>query len=114
MRRMLVLTLGVLFAMNSFAGSKDAGTTVLKDVQPAGTTGKNHKHQQYDLTLLNSSGKEYTCRTNEKDNVKATDFEVGSSVSYEFKDNKGKVKSANGKKVDCTVVRVANSTAGQD
>lgn len=114
MRRILLLTLVVLFALNTFAGSKDAGTTVLKDVQPAGTTDKNHKHQQYDLTLLNSSGKEYTCRTSEKDNVKATDFAVGSSVTYEFKDNKGKLKSASGKKVDCVVVRVANSTAGQD
>ena len=114
MRKMLLLTLVALFSLNAFAGSKDAGATALKDVQPAGTTGKNHKHQQYDLTLLNSSGKEYTCRTSEKDNVKATDFAVGSNVTYEFKDNKGKVKSTNGKKVDCVVVRVANSTAGQD
>jgi gentisate 1,2-dioxygenase len=110
MHKVLRLTIVLLFSVLALAGSKDTGSTMLKDVQPAGTTNKNHKHQQYDLTLI-ASGREYTCRTNEKSEIKATDFIVGSTVTYEFKDNKGKVKSASGKKVDCTIVRVANSLA---
>jgi len=111
MRKSCGLALILFFALHAVSASKEAGTTVLKDVQPAGTTSKNHKHQQYDLSLSTASGTDYTCRTNEKDEVKATDFVVGSNVTYEFKDNKGKLKSAGGKKVDCTVVRVANAVA---
>jgi hypothetical protein len=99
----------ILFALHAVAANKETGTTVLKDVQPAGTTGKNHKHQQYDLSLSTKSGTDYTCRTSEKNQIKATDFVVGTNVTYEFKDNKGKLKTSAGKKADCTVVRVANS-----
>ncbi len=111
MRKGFGFALILLFALQAASASKETGTTVLKDVQPAGTTSKNHKHQQFDLSLSTTSGTEYTCRTNEKDEVKATDFVVGSNVTYEFKDNKGKLKSSAGKKVDCTVVRVANAAA---
>ncbi len=111
MRKCLGFFLILFFAVHAVSANKETGTTVLKDVQPAGTTSKNHKHQQYDLSLSTSSGAEYTCRTNEKDEVKATDFVVGSNVTYEFKDNKGKLKSSSGKKADCTVVRVANAAA---
>ena len=111
MRKGFGFALILLFALQAASANKETGTTVLKDVQPAGTTDKKHKHQQYDLSLSTTSGTDYTCRTNEKDQVKATDFVVGSSVTYEFKDNKGKLKSSVGKKVDCTVVRVANASA---
>jgi hypothetical protein len=36
---------------------------------------------------------------------------VGSDVTYEINGNKGKVKSAAGKKAECTVVRVAELPA---
>lgn len=111
MRKCLGFALILFFALHAVSASKETGTTVLKDVQPAGTTDKHHKHQQYDLSLSTTSGTEYTCRTNEKDQIKATDFVVGSNVNYEFKDNKGKLKTSAGKKVDCTVVRVANAAA---
>jgi len=110
MRKGFGFALILLFALQAASASKETGTTVLKDVQPAGTTDKKHKHQQYDLSLSTTSGTDYTCRTNEKDQVKATDFVVGSNVTYEFKDNKGKLKSSVGRKVDCTVVRVANAS----
>jgi hypothetical protein len=110
MRKGFGFALILLFALQAASANKETGTTVLKDVQPAGTTDKKHKHQQYDLSLSTTSGTDYTCRTNEKDQVKATDFVVGSNVTYEFKDNKGKLKSSVGKKVDCTVVRVANAS----
>jgi hypothetical protein len=111
MRKGFGLAVIIFVALHAASASKETGTTVLKDVQPAGTTAKNHKHQQYDLSVSTTSGTDYTCRTNEKNEVKATDFVVGSNVVYEFKDNKGKLKSSGGKKVDCTVVRVANAAA---
>jgi hypothetical protein len=102
-----VAFLVMVFAMTAVAGSKIEGTTTLKDFQPAGTTDKKtHKHQQYDLSFV-AQGKQYTCRTNESESLKATDFVVGSGMDFEINGTKGKVKSASGKKAECSVVRVA-------
>lgn len=60
---------------------------------------------------MTQSGKDYTCRTKGSAKIKATDFVVGSDMTYEVNGNKGKVKISNGKKVDCTIVRVANAQA---
>jgi hypothetical protein len=101
----------VTFAISAAAGSKIEGTTTLKDFQPAGTTDKKtHKNQQYDLSFV-AEGKQYTCRTNEKESLKAADFVVGSGMEFEISGSKGKVKSASGKKAECSVVRVAESPA---
>jgi hypothetical protein len=106
-----IALLVMMFAMTAAAGSKVEGTTTLKDFQPAGTTDKKtHKHQQYDLSFA-AEGKQYTCRTVEKESLKATDFVVGSGVEFEISGTKGKVKSASGKKAECTVVRVAELPA---
>ena len=97
------------FAITATAGSKIEGTTALKDFQPFGTIDKKtHKNQQYDLSFA-ALGKLYTCRSIEKESVKATDFVVGSDVQYQINGDKGKVKSASGKQVECTVMRVAQS-----
>ena len=110
MRITLVLLLLMSVALCAHAATKDAGSTTLKDVQPAGQKAKKHK-QQYDLMFISSMGKDYTCRTSEKKDVKATDLSVGSSVTYEVKGTKGKVKTAAGKSFSCTIVRVADAPA---
>ena len=93
------------------AANKESGSTTLKDVQPAGTTDKKHKKQQYDLTFATSKN-EFTCRTNEKEKVNATDWVVGSSVNYKVNGNKGELKNTqSNKSVKCTVVRVAAAAA---
>ncbi len=114
MRRLVALTALTVGTFIVGAATKDSGTTTLKDVQPAGTTDKNHKHQQYDLSFMSSTGKDYTCRTSEKKSVKATDFVVGSNVNYQVDGNKGKVKSSAGKQLSCTIVRVANVAAAPE
>lgn len=107
-----VALLMMAIAITAAAGLKIEGTTTLKDFQPFGTTDKNHKNQQYDLSFA-ASGKQYTCRSNEKKSLKAIDFIVGSALKYEIGGNKGKLRSADGKQVECTVVRVANLPATQ-
>jgi len=109
MRRSIALALLTIFSLS--AATKDSGSTTLKDVQPAGTTDKNHKHQQYDLSFVSSAGMDYTCRTSEKTSVKATDFVVGSTVNYQLNGNNGKIKTTAGKELKCTIVRVANAAA---
>jgi uncharacterized protein YcfJ len=101
----------VMSAISAAAGSKIEGTTTLKDFQPFGTIDKKtHKHQQYDLSFV-AMGKLYTCRSVEKESLKATDFVVGSDVAYQINGDKGKVKNATGKEVECTVMRVAEVPA---
>ena len=112
MRKANAIALFVLtFAITAAAGPKIEGTTTLKDFQPFGTIDKKtHKHQQYDLSFA-AMGKLYTCRSVEKESLKATDFVVGSDVSYHINGDKGKVKNASGKEVECTVMRVAEVPA---
>jgi hypothetical protein len=108
MRKMyLVGILLVLLVSASVAGNKESGSTTLKDVQPAGTTDKKHKKQQFDLTFAGAKN-EYTCRTNENQKMQATQFVVGSPITFSVNGNKGDVKSTqSGKNVKCTLVRVA-------
>jgi len=108
MRKTVTLALLAIFlCVVAVAADKENGNTSLKDVQPAGTTDKKHKKQQYDLTFATSKH-EYTCRTNENEKVAATNFVVGTGISYKIDGNKGQVKSTqSGKNVKCTLVRVA-------
>jgi len=67
---------------------------------------KKHKqHQAYDLSF-DAAGMAYTCRTDASKSMNATDFVVGSRVNYEIDGQKGKIKTAEGKKVQCRIVRV--------
>jgi hypothetical protein len=106
MRRALFITLLIITtASSASAGSKIKGVAMLKDLQPTGTADKHHKHQQFDLFFA-AAGKEYTCRTPADKSLKATDFIVGSDMNYELEGNKGKLKNAGGRQVECTIVRV--------
>lgn len=103
---LLFLVVCVPFAM----AKKEKGTTTLKDVQPAGTTDKKNKNQQFDFSF-DTSGMSYVCRTSHKTKMKATDFVVGTSLSYELDEHDGKLKNSSGKQVKCTVVRVEKMPA---
>ncbi|HXY49464.1 MAG TPA: hypothetical protein VEI01_08440 [Terriglobales bacterium] len=110
-----VLSLVLVCTVSATAGKKDTGTTTLKDLQPAGTPGSEGKRnkktkQQFDF-IFETSGKHYTCRTDVKTSVNATDFVVGSNLAYEIDGQKAKLKGASGKDVKCTVVRVENLSA---
>jgi uncharacterized protein YcfJ len=92
-------------AIPALAASKLKGTTTLKDFQPSGSVDKEHKHQAYDL-FFEAQNMQYTCRTNPKKSVNATDFVVGSSVNYEIDGQNGKIRTTQGKQVECKIVRV--------
>ena len=111
MRRLIALTTLTIVTLSAVAATKESGTTTLKDVQPVGTTDKKHKNQQYDVSFVSSTGKDYTCRTSQKTSVKATDLVVGSDVNYQLNGDKGKLKTSGGKQLSCKIVRVANVAA---
>jgi len=100
-----ILLLIVLAALPALAGKKEQGKATLKDFQPAGTTDKKHKHQQFDF-IFDVPTAEYTCRSSEGSKLKAIDWPVGTEISYEIDKEKGKLKSQAGKKTDCTIMRV--------
>jgi hypothetical protein len=99
-----VLLVVVAVVLSGAAGAeKQKGTASLKDFQPAGTTDKKNKTQQFDF-MFDTADHEYTCRTKSK--IKATDYPVGSQVRYQVDNDKGKLKNASGKETSCTIVRV--------
>ncbi len=91
---------------------KIKGDTALKEFQPYGTPDKDHKHQGYEL-LFSARDKGYTCRTNPKKSVDATEFVVGSPIHYEIDKNKAKIKTADKKEVECKIVRVEQTPSNQ-
>jgi hypothetical protein len=107
-----VAFLGLLITMPALADKKFQGDTTLKDSQPAGTKDKEHKHQAYDLSF-DAVGKAYTCRTDSNKSMNATNFVVGSSVKYEIDGTKVKIKTPEGKEVQCKIVRVEMAPAAQ-
>jgi hypothetical protein len=65
MRKLLAIAMLTVVTFSAVAAIKESGTTTLKDFQPVGSADKKHKHQQYDMAFVVSTGKEYTCRTAE-------------------------------------------------
>ena len=108
MRKLLAfIVMVILLATLTFAANKESGSTTLTNVQPAGTTDKKHKKQQYDLSFTSTTN-DYTCRTNENEKVNATDWVVGSTINDKINGNKGEIKNTqSNKNVKCLVVRVA-------
>jgi len=108
MRKILALSAIIVFTASlALAANKESGTSILKDVQPAGTTDKKHKKQRFDLSFMSATN-DYTCRTNENEKVNATDWVVGSTINYKVNGNKGEIKNTqSNKNVKCMVVRVA-------
>jgi hypothetical protein len=99
-----ILAIAILALPLPSHAEKIKGDTPLKDLQPFGTTSKDHKHQAYDLTF-DAKGKNYTCRTNSKKSTNAANFVVGASINYEIDDNEAKIKTPQNKKVECKIVR---------
>ncbi len=113
MRKWPVIALLVtLMTKPALADKKIQGTAALKDSQPVGTPDKHHKHQAYDL-FFNTGDKAYTCRTDPNKSMDATDFVVGTDVRYEIDGKKVKIKTPEGKQVECKVVRVEAIAAAQ-
>jgi hypothetical protein len=105
--RKMTLAASLLFAvtLTASAGNKLQGTMTLKDLQPFGTTDKEHKHQAYDLSFQ-AQGKNYTCRTDSGKSTNATDFVVGTDMKYQIDGNKAKIKTPQDKELQCKIVRV--------
>ncbi|AXC11804.1 hypothetical protein ACPOL_2482 [Acidisarcina polymorpha] len=99
--------IAVLLGTSAFA-EKQTNQATLRDVQPTNFGPAKKKHQQYDLSIL-VPGRSYQCRTPDNRNFNATDFLVGSMITFTANGKSGEVKTAAGKKEKCTITRVEDA-----
>jgi len=86
---------------------KATDQATLKDLQPTNFQVAKKMHQQYDFTIL-TTARSYSCRTPANKNFNATNFVVGSTVTFVSDSKNGEVKTAEGKKAKCLITRVEN------
>jgi hypothetical protein len=108
-KRLLCIGL-VGFAGLTALGEKRSDQATLSDVQPTNFGPAKKKHQQYDFSVL-TAGRSYSCRTSEDHNTNATNFMVGSTITFVSNGKNGEIKTEYGKTAHCTITRVQDAPA---
>jgi hypothetical protein len=109
--RVLCIALSMFAGATAYA-SKRTDPATLSDVQATNFGPAKKKHQQYDFSVL-AAGRSYSCRTSEDKSTNATDFVVGSSITFISNGKNGEIETPNGKKAKCTITRVQDMPATQ-
>ena len=112
MKRTGFFALMAVLALPAAFAEKNTEPATLKDLQPTNFAVAKKKHQQYDFTVLTAS-RSYSCRTPEDKKINATDFLVGSSVTFTSSGRNGEVITRHDKKVKCMITRVEAMPSGQ-
>lgn len=81
----------------------------IKNLQATNFSPAKKKHQQYDFSIQTANGN-YQCRTSQDHSTNATDFAVGSAITFVLDGKKGQVKTSNGKSAKCTITRVESDS----
>jgi len=105
MRKVTITAAVVLAHRPTSAGQEDR-----RHNNPQGLPARWHARQRTQAPglrpLLPGMGKQYTCRTYPKHSMNATDFVVGTDMKYQVDGDKAKLKTLQGKEVECKIVRV--------
>jgi hypothetical protein len=109
MKRLGYIALIALVAASAFAAKVTEQGTI-QDLQPTNFAVAKKQHQQYDFSIVTSS-RSYGCRTAENKTLNATDFVVGSTVTFISNGKNGEVKTPQGKSAKCLITRVADTPA---
>jgi hypothetical protein len=110
MRKFGYIALIALLGTTAFAEKRTEQGTI-QDLQPTNFAVAKKQHQQYDFSIATTTHS-YGCRTPENKKLDATQFVVGSSVTFIANGRNGEVKTAQGKSAKCLITRVAdNSTS---
>jgi hypothetical protein len=104
MKKLLWFALIVLMGAPVWA-AKTAAPGTIRDLQATNFAPGKKKHQQYDFSIQTASGN-YQCRTSEKKSTNATNFPIGSAITFVSSGQKGEVKTATGKSAKCTITQV--------
>jgi hypothetical protein len=106
----LAFALSVALLSQRAWSEKRIDQATLKDLQPTNFAVAKKKHQQYDFTLL-TVDRSYSCRTSADKKLNATNFPVGSTVTFSSSGKNGEVKTTDGKSAKCMITRVAALSA---
>jgi len=107
MKRFGYIALIALVGTAAFAEKRTEPGTI-QDFQPTNFAVAKKEHQQYDFSIV-TSGRSYGCRTPENKKINATDFVVGSAVTFISNGRNGEVKTPQGKSAKCLITRVADT-----
>ncbi len=107
MKKFACVALMLFMGSAAWAG-KSTSPATLQDVQPTNFPPAKKKHQQYDFSVQ-TAGKNYQCRTPDDKKIDATQFVVGSSITFISDGRNGEIKTAQGKSAKCTITRVADA-----
>jgi hypothetical protein len=107
MKKFVLMALIMLIGSAAFAEKRTEPGTI-QDLQPTNFAVAKKQHQQYDFSIL-SAGRSYGCRTPENKKINATDFVVGSSITFISNGKNGEVKTPQGKSANCMITRVADT-----
>lgn len=98
----------IAMTTSSVWAAKTSVPATIKDLQPTNFSVSKKKHQQYDFSIQTTSTN-YQCRTSQDKSLNATDFPVGTEITFTFDGPKGQIKTTNNKSTKCTITRVNNS-----
>jgi hypothetical protein len=107
MKRFVYIALIALVGTAAFAEKRTEQGTI-QDFQATNFAVAKKQHQQYDFSIV-TSGHSYGCRTPENKKINATDFVVGSAVTFISNGRNGEVKTPQGKSAKCLITRVADA-----
>jgi hypothetical protein len=108
MRKFASIALLAMLGTAAFAEKRvEPGT--IQDLQPTNYAVAKKQHQQFDFSIT-TANHTYECRTPENKKLDATQFVVGSSVTFTANGRNGEVKTGAGKTAKCLITRVADNT----
>jgi hypothetical protein len=109
MNRFAFIAVVAMLTTSAFAEKRvEPGT--IQDLQPTNFAVAKKQHQQYDFSISTSSHS-YGCRTPENKKLDATQFVVGSPVTFTANGRNGEVKTAQGKSAKCLITRVSDNSS---
>jgi hypothetical protein len=107
MKKFASIALIAMLGASAFAEKLTEPGTI-QDLQPTNYAVAKKKHQQFDFSI-NTASHSYGCRTPEDKKLDATQFVVGSAVTFTASGRNGEVKTSRGKTAKCLITRVADN-----
>jgi hypothetical protein len=108
MKRFAYIALIAVLGTSAFAEKLTEPGTI-QDLQPTNYAVAKKQHQQFDFSI-NTASHSYGCRTPENKKLDATQFVVGSAVTFTANGRNGEVKTSRGKTAKCLITRVADNS----
>ena len=107
MKKFRYIALIALLGTSALAEKRTEPGTI-QDLQPTNYAVAKKQHQQFDFSITTASHS-YGCRTPENKKINATDFVVGSAVTFVSDGKNGEVKTTQGKTAKCLITRVEDA-----